>query len=61
MNNNDFAISADHVSKSFGHEEVLHDVSLHLTRGTICGIIGRNGSGKTVLMKCVCGFLRPTA
>lgn len=61
MSSNEFAICVDHVSKSFGHEEVLHDVSMRLKCGTICGIIGRNGSGKTVLMKCICGFLRPTA
>lgn len=61
MSSNEFAICVDHVSKSFGHEEVLHDVSMSLKCGTICGIIGRNGSGKTVLMKCICGFLRPTA
>ena len=38
--------------------EVLHDVSLQVDAGSICGIIGRNGSGKTVLFKCICGFLQ---
>ena len=44
--------------KSFKNIEVLHDVSLQADRGSICGIIGRNGSGKTVLFKCICGFLQ---
>ncbi|MCH5286561.1 MAG: ATP-binding cassette domain-containing protein [Christensenellaceae bacterium] len=56
MNN---AISIENVSKSFGQETVLREVSLNLRAGAIHGIIGRNGSGKTVLMKCVCGFMNP--
>lgn len=58
---NDLAINVQHLTKRFGHETVLEDVSLSLEQGNIHGIIGRNGSGKTVLMKCICGFLRPTS
>lgn len=57
---NDMAVSVQHITKRFGSETVLKDVSLALERGLIHGIVGRNGSGKTVLMKCICGFLRPT-
>lgn len=57
---NDIAINVQHLTKRFGQETVLHDVSLSLAQGQIHGMIGRNGSGKTVLMKCICGFLRPT-
>ncbi len=39
---------------------ILKDVNMICERGTICGLIGRNGSGKTMLMKCICGFVRPT-
>lgn len=56
----DIVVDVQRISKSFGNEKVLKDVSLQLERGKIHGIIGRNGSGKTVLMKCICGFLRPT-
>lgn len=55
------AVEIINLSKAFGQERVLTDVSLSLEAGKIHGIIGRNGSGKTVLMKCVCGFLRPTS
>lgn len=58
---NNPAIIVDHVTKQFGNEVVLKDVSLTLDAGKIHGIIGRNGSGKTVLMKCICGFLQPTS
>lgn len=56
----DIAISIQNVSKSFGEEKVLHDVSHDFEEGRIHGIVGNNGSGKTVLMKCICGFLLPT-
>ena len=53
-------ISVQGVSKDFGHERVLHDITRDFVRGKIHGIVGNNGSGKTVLMKCICGFLIPT-
>lgn len=39
---------------------ILDHISLQCAQGEICGIVGRNGSGKTMLMKCICGFVRPT-
>lgn len=47
-----------HVKKQFKEYTALDDISLTFQRGKIYGIIGRNGSGKTVLFKCICGFLR---
>jgi len=52
-------IVVEHVFKSFGKEKVLRDVCLTINRGEIFGIVGNNGSGKTVLMKCICGFMMP--
>lgn len=49
-----------HVTKKFGQELVLKEVNLTLEQGRVYGIVGNNGSGKTVLMKCICGFLIPT-
>ena len=51
-------IRVQHVSKEFGRQKVLDDVSLEFYGGKIYGIIGRNGSGKTVLLKCICGLLQ---
>lgn len=51
------AILVEHVTKKFGTETVLEDVCLRVKQGSICGIVGRNGSGKTVLFKCICGLL----
>ncbi len=52
-------IIVENVYKAFGRETVLEDVSLSIPPGEIAGVVGNNGSGKTVLMKCICGFLRP--
>ncbi len=41
--------------------EILKNINIRFERGKIHGLIGRNGSGKTMLMKCICGFVRPTA
>lgn len=40
--------------------QILRSVSIEFESGKIHGLIGRNGSGKTMLMKCICGFVRPT-
>lgn len=40
---------------------ILTDINKSFEKGKIHGLIGRNGSGKTMLMKCICGFVKPTA
>ena len=56
----DTVIEVQNLSKSFGEEQVLKGVSRDFEIGKIHGIVGNNGSGKTVLMKCICGFLKPS-
>ena len=53
-------IEVKNVTKKWGNNTVLNAVNLTAERSEIIGIIGHNGSGKTVLMKCICGFLIPT-
>lgn len=52
-------IEVDHISKSFGGKTVLRDVSLTIQDGETLAIIGRSGSGKSVLMKHLIGLLKP--
>ncbi|MBS5064651.1 MAG: ABC transporter ATP-binding protein [Hungatella hathewayi] len=52
-------ISLNHVSKSFSGRRVLSDVSLNIEKGSTVGIVGSNGSGKSVLFNIICGFLIP--
>ncbi|MGN1276113.1 MAG: ATP-binding cassette domain-containing protein [Floccifex sp.] len=42
-------------------KDILNSVNLSFEKGKIHGLIGRNGSGKTMLMKCICGFIKPTS
>lgn len=51
-------IEVINVYKSFGREQVLNGVSFRIPEGNIYGVVGNNGSGKTVLMKCICGFMK---
>lgn len=53
------AIIIENLRKSFGEEEILHGICREFETGKIHGIVGNNGSGKTVMMKCICGFLQP--
>lgn len=53
------AVELINISKSFGKEQVLKNLSYSFELGKIHGIVGRNGSGKTVLMKCILGFMKP--
>ena len=46
--------------KSYKKQEVLHDFSLTVERGHICGLIGPNGAGKTTIMKILAGFFFPS-
>lgn len=54
-------ILIENVTKTFGGQEVLKTVCAKFEMGKIYGIVGRNGSGKTVLLKCICGLLYPQA
>lgn len=53
-------IELKNIVKEFNHNVVLKDINLKFNSGTIYGLIGRNGSGKTVLLKILCGFYKPT-
>lgn len=55
------AIKIEGLTKVFGEDTVLDHVSRDFEEGQIHGIVGNNGSGKTVMMKCICGFLQPTS
>ncbi len=53
-------IEVENVSLTLGKNPILTDVSVSFEEGKIHGLIGRNGSGKTMLLKCICGFIKPT-
>lgn len=52
-------VSAEGISKSFGKQAILDRISVDFEKGKIYGITGRNGSGKTVFLKILCGLMLP--
>lgn len=55
------AVIIKNAVKKFKDATVLKEIDLSIPEGSIYGLVGRNGSGKTVLMKCICGFIPLTS
>lgn len=53
-------IELKNLSKNFDKNKVIDNINITFTEGNIYGLYGRNGSGKSVIMKLICGFLIPT-
>ena len=54
-------IETKNLTKKIGNEIILKDVNTKFENKKIYGIVGRNGSGKTMFLKSLCGFLTPTS
>ena len=54
-------IDIENVTVAYNGKVALHHASLHLTAGTICGLVGMNGAGKSTLFKAMMGFVRPAS
>lgn len=54
-------IYINNVYKSFKETRVLDNITIAFEKGRIHGLVGRNGSGKTMLLKCICGFVPVTS
>ena len=52
---NDIVLTIDGMSKSFGRNRVLDHISMNVRRGTVMGLMGENGAGKSTMMKCLFG------
>jgi len=53
-------IYVNNLTLKINKDIILKDVTLHIKKGKITGLVGRNGCGKTMLMKCITGFVKPT-
>ncbi len=55
------AISINHLTKNYGANRGIEDVSLEVGRGEIFGFLGPNGAGKSTTIRCLLGLIRPTS
>ena len=51
-------LSLKNIDKTYGKEQVLHNISFDIEQGEICGLIGENGAGKTTLMRILLGLIQ---
>jgi branched-chain amino acid transport system ATP-binding protein len=55
------SITIDNVHAAYGAVRVIHDVSMNVKAGETVALLGTNGNGKSTLMKCIMGIVRPTS
>ena len=55
------AVVAEGLGKRYGEQWALRDFQLAVPTGSVLGLLGHNGAGKTTIMKMLTGFLEPTA
>lgn len=53
---NDTVIKTKQLTKKYGKQTVVNKVNLHVKKGRIYGLLGRNGAGKTTIMKMILGL-----
>ncbi|MBZ9626329.1 ABC transporter ATP-binding protein [Clostridium sp. FP2] len=58
---NDFVIETNNLTKQYGQQKSVANLSIHVKKGRIYGLLGRNGAGKTTTMKMLLGLTNPTA
>ena len=56
----EYILTTDKLTKIYGKKHAADDVSLHIRKGDVYGLIGRNGAGKTTILKMICGLSTPT-
>lgn len=57
----DYVLTANALSKHYGHFKALNEFSMHVPKGAIYGFVGKNGAGKTTLIRLICGLQEATS
>ncbi len=61
MDKSEIMVQVAHVQKAYKDNVLFTDLNFSMERGECCAVIGENGSGKSVLLKMICGLVRPDA
>ena len=56
-----FILETEHLTKTYSGKDAIRDISLHIAEGEIYGLIGRNGAGKTTIMRIISGLSTQTS
>ncbi len=57
----DYILTTNNLTKAYGAKKAADAVNLHIKKGEVYGLIGRNGAGKTTILKMICGLSKPTS
>ena len=57
----DYILTTENLTKTYGQKDAAKDINIHIKEGSIYGLIGRNGAGKTTVMRMISGLSKPTS
>lgn len=57
----EFILTTENLTKVYGKHRAADQINIHIKKGEVYGLIGRNGAGKTTILKMICGLSTPTS
>lgn len=60
-NDSEIVLATEHLTKTYGNQTSVNDLSIYLSKGKIYGLLGKNGAGKSTTMKMILGLAKPSS
>ena len=57
----EYILTTKNLTKTYGNHKAADQINIHIKQGEVYGLIGRNGAGKTTILKMICGLSSPTS